>query len=77
MNPSDKEAGLAATYPDGTMHDERAYPAGNTFPEAHKDTMSDSETVVSDSHLKPMGVLKVEAAEAYWNPKTKWILFIS
>ncbi|KLT42926.1 MFS general substrate transporter [Cutaneotrichosporon oleaginosum] len=39
--------------------------------------MSDTDTVVSDSHLKPIGVLKVEAAEAFWSPKTKWILFIS
>lgn len=39
--------------------------------------ISDTETLASDIVLKPIGVLKVEAAEAAWNKKTRWILFIS
>lgn len=78
MDHSDKEPGLPATYPNGNKYADDAYPAATSaFPDGHKDTMSDTDTLASDAHLKPVGVLKVEAAEAFWNPKTKWILFIS
>ncbi|BEI91445.1 uncharacterized protein CcaverHIS019_0402650 [Cutaneotrichosporon cavernicola] len=75
MNHSDheeKEAGLAAAYPESPHGN--AYPAANTA-DRDEDRMSYADTVVSDSNFKPMGVLKVEAAEAFWNHKTKWILF--
>lgn len=39
--------------------------------------VSEAETLASDVALKPVGVLKVEAAQVAWNEKTKWILFIS
>lgn len=64
MNTYDKEAGLPVNYPDGPVYSTDS-PA------------SESETAVPDVALKPIGVLKVEAAEAAWNSKTKWILFIS
>ncbi|GMK58689.1 hypothetical protein CspeluHIS016_0601310 [Cutaneotrichosporon spelunceum] len=77
MKFSEKEADLLANTSPDSADAKSSYPAGDAAAYGGNDRMSDTDTLLSDSDLKPMGVLKVEAAEAFWTPKTRWILFIS